>query len=204
MCTPIILAAGSSRRFGTPKGLIPWKNQSLFEWQIQCATEGGLSKPIAVLGDLAESYLGQLPQLKELTHIVINRDPSRGPFSSLIEGLQGSETQSGLDQEGYFIAPLDSPIAEIDLVTEIFRVSRTGQFLAVVPEHQGIGGHPIWISGEFAETLLKLPLEGTESRLDLQLRKLDLKDVHRLPWKNSEILININSQSDLAFQKDPV
>ncbi len=49
ICT-IILAAGESKRLGTPKQLIPYKNSTLLGHTIQCTLNSKSNETVVVLG----------------------------------------------------------------------------------------------------------------------------------------------------------
>ncbi len=80
----IVLAAGSSSRFGSPKQLLPWKETTVLNSVFNTAIETGLSPVIVVLGanaDLIE------PVLPDGCIVVTNEMWSSGQSSSIRVGL---------------------------------------------------------------------------------------------------------------------
>src|SRR4051794_26306382 len=107
----ILLAAGQSSRMGQPKGLLPHGSGTWLE-TLLLACVG--REVILVLGDHADAYFRRFPILREAfegprafhgvsVRTVINRDPSRGPFSSLQLGLQAALHVPEI--QGVFVLP---------------------------------------------------------------------------------------------------
>ncbi len=98
----IILAAGSSSRFGSPKQLLPWRETTVLNSVVQTAIETGLTPVIVVLGanaDLIE------PELPDGCIVVKNETWTSGQSSSIRVGL--SEVPEGID--GVLILLGDQP-----------------------------------------------------------------------------------------------
>lgn len=92
----IILAAGSSRRMGTPKQLLPVAGVVLIERVVDAALNSGLDQVIVVLGHRADEIRECLrnktkdPRLS----IAINEAFEEGMASSIIRGLEEAADQS--------------------------------------------------------------------------------------------------------------
>ena len=98
----IILAAGSSSRFGSPKQLLPWRGTSVLNSVVDVAIQTGLSPVIIVLGanaDLIE------PELLDGCFVVRNDKWSLGQSSSIRVGL----AELPEDTEGVLILLGDQP-----------------------------------------------------------------------------------------------
>jgi molybdenum cofactor cytidylyltransferase len=90
----IILAAGGSSRFGSPKQLLPWRGTSVLNSVVSTAFDTGLAPVIVVLGANAEQIEPSLP--KECV-VVRNNAWSEGQSSSIRIGLaQLSEEIDGV------------------------------------------------------------------------------------------------------------
>jgi len=90
----IVLAAGGSSRFGSPKQLLPWRGKTVLNSVVSTAFDTGLAPVIVVLGANADQIEPALP--KEC--VVVRNDAwSEGQSSSIRIGLaQLSEEIDGV------------------------------------------------------------------------------------------------------------
>ncbi len=90
----IVLAAGGSSRFGSPKQLLPWRGKTVLNSVVSTAFDTGLAPVIVVLGANADQIEPSLP--KEC--VVVRNDAwSEGQSSSIRIGLaQLSEEIDGV------------------------------------------------------------------------------------------------------------
>ena len=80
----IILAAGGSSRFGSPKQLLPWRGTTVLNSVVESGRQAGLTPLVVVLGANSEQIE---PRLPGGCVVVINEDWSQGQSSSLRAGL---------------------------------------------------------------------------------------------------------------------
>jgi molybdenum cofactor cytidylyltransferase len=102
----ILLAAGGSRRMGSPKQLLPWGNTTLIEHQIsilKLITES----VIVVLGANYESILTIVEKFN--VDIVINHEWETGMGSSIARGIRKIMSVDP-DAGGALIALVDQPL----------------------------------------------------------------------------------------------
>ena len=59
----VVIAAGESRRMGTPKQLLPWEGRTFIEQIVSTLLESPLDEIIVVLGHRAEEIREQIPNL---------------------------------------------------------------------------------------------------------------------------------------------
>src|SRR5262249_39848884 len=79
----VLLAAGASRRMGTPKALLDYRGETFLDRLIRVT--GAVCDPvIVVLGHHAQEIRGRV---KSAAHFVVNPDPERGQLSSLQTAL---------------------------------------------------------------------------------------------------------------------
>ena len=80
----IVLAAGGSSRFGSPKQLLPWRDSTVINSVVRTAIDTGLAPVVVVLGANAELIEAELP---DGCVLVKNDAWSSGQSSSLRAGL---------------------------------------------------------------------------------------------------------------------
>ncbi len=98
----IVLAAGNSSRFGSPKQLLPWKETTVLNSVVLTALETGLSPIIVVIGANADQIE---PGLPAGCVIVKNALWSEGQSTSIQAGL----AQLHEDVEGLLVLLGDQP-----------------------------------------------------------------------------------------------
>jgi molybdenum cofactor cytidylyltransferase len=89
----IVLAAGTSTRFGSPKQLARVRGRTLVQHAVDAATGAGLDEVIVVLGHEADAVRASL-SLPRGARIVQNPRPAEGQSSSLAIGLGSCDPSS--------------------------------------------------------------------------------------------------------------
>jgi molybdenum cofactor cytidylyltransferase len=145
----IILSAGESRRMGTPKALLRYRNESFLDTLV------GLFAPrcepvIVVLGAGAETIRAQTARP---ARFVVNPDYRVGMTTSLQCGLRAVPPEA----EGVLFTLVDHPAVSADTVRVLLGHS---QARLRVPRYQGRRGHPIWFSRHLIPEFLALPPTG--------------------------------------------
>lgn len=194
----ILLAAGRSSRMGQPKGLVQIENRPWIEWQLESLRAAGAETVVVVLGHDAEAYENALAKIAIAGLGVVttrNLDPDRGQFSSIQEGLRCA-LSAGFAAGGVYILPVDVPCANAE-AWQRMREARDGCSV-LIPTIEGHGGHPVWISENFARSLVLLDPAAPESRLDAQIHRLPVGQVARVNVADSAILANFNAESDFS------
>ena len=83
----ILLAAGQSKRMGTPKSLLPWRGRPLIDYQISVLTQLELKPVVVVLGHNSLEVKSNI-SLRLNPTIVYNPHYKSGKTSSILEGLR--------------------------------------------------------------------------------------------------------------------
>ncbi|MHA1197942.1 MAG: nucleotidyltransferase family protein [Candidatus Heimdallarchaeaceae archaeon] len=183
----IILAAGESKRMGTPKGLLDYDGKPFLQNQIEKLQDIGLSNIVIVLGKDKEVYFEQVPLLKDFI-VVTNPSPEKGIFSSIQCGLSAI---SKLNFEGIFILPVDVPCPSKEVWILLLVGMLEAEVIVTVPKFMEKKGHPVLISNQFAEYLLTCK---TDSRLDYEIREqINKRKGKIISVKDSTILLNLNT-----------
>ena len=99
------------------------------------------------------------------------------------------------DPLGIIILPIDAiGMKEMTIHAIAETALRNPHLKAIVPEYDGRGGHPIYVSNDFARELLLLDPKKPNSRLDRMLE--EEPDQMRLPVGDPAILTNINTPGE--------
>lgn len=149
----LILAAGESRRMGTPKALLELAGETFLDRLI--LTLGQPCSPvIVVLGCESQKIRAGLRR-GDLAAFVLNPDYRRGQLSSLQCGLAAVSPEA----EGVMFTPVDYPSVLPSTVTRMARrfEQRGPHELLVVPRSRGRGGHPVCAARDLIPEFLALP-----------------------------------------------
>jgi molybdenum cofactor cytidylyltransferase len=153
----ILLAAGASRRMGTPKPMLEWGGQPLVRQMALALREGGASRVLVVVradagAAVAEAIAG-VPDAKS----IVNPSPERGMLSSVQEGVRALV---GPDIEAFFVSPCDLPKLQPKHVAAVLAGWRQSETAIAVPIFTGRRGHPTLFGAKLADEILSLnPLE---------------------------------------------
>jgi molybdenum cofactor cytidylyltransferase len=145
----LILAAGVSRRMGTPKPLLRYRGESFLDtliglFQARCAPV------IVVLGAAA-------PEVRAATvravAFVENESWRSGQTGSMQCGLRAVPAEAA----GVLFTLVDHPSVKLETIDALLRA---GSALLRVPRYQGRNGHPIWFSRALIPEFLALAESG--------------------------------------------
>lgn len=145
----LILAAGESRRMGSPKALLAYRGASFIENVVGIL--GSRCQPvIVVLGAHAEQ-IGGAGVLCRPTVVVTNELYQSGQTSSLQAGIRAVPA----DVEGVVFTLVDHPAVNAETVDALLRPPLP---LIRIPRYQGERGHPVWFRRDLLPEFLALPL----------------------------------------------
>jgi molybdenum cofactor cytidylyltransferase len=187
----LILAAGESSRMGTPKGLLKVGEQNFLDYQIETYREHGGGDVFVIFGNHIKEYSKGLEWFGEQSKakVLINPNPKRGQFSSIIIGLLKIYK---LGHPGAFILPIDVP-CPTENVWRTLEYSLAGELFITSPQYSERVGHPILVSRNFMHGLFDMPIEGEDARLDHQIQKLTDEQKKLVPVVDPTILENLNT-----------
>ena len=165
-CTGLILAAGESRRMGSPKALLPYRGRTF------------LDTLIALFAERCEPVIAVLGAPFEWRHpggvrIVVNENYLTGQTSSLQAGLR----EVPADAEGVLLTLVDHPAVSPETIDALLVAPRP---LIRIPRYKAERGHPIWFSRELIPEFLAVPLDAAANTVTRAHRAetefLDLDD----------------------------
>lgn len=195
----VILAAGESSRMGTDKALLPWPppvegqppaSETFLSAAIRSLTLS--SDFVLVVAGKNESALAPIVYTIGAS-IVVNRDPSRGQFSSLQIGLQEVLNRG---RDAAIVTLVDRPPVSATTVASLREAFEWApqNIWAVVPEFGGIHGHPYVVGREMMEQFLQAP--ATANAHDIEHQHMD--HIQYLPVEDRLVAVNINTPEDYA------
>lgn len=181
----VILAAGTSSRFGQNKAFLKWNSEmSFLEKVTSTYYESGINEGYIVVNndtfkELKYSDLSKLNQFK----IVINSFPEKGRLYSLQLAIQN------ITEHSYcFIQNIDNPFVSKTLISEMQNNIGNNNYL--VPNFEGKNGHPALVS---PEVIKKISESDYYTGIKEVLNTFEKKVVQTY---DKTILYNINTVED--------
>jgi molybdenum cofactor cytidylyltransferase len=183
----LILAAGDSRRMGSPKALLSVENTTFLERV--AGLHRALSLPTwVILGRESEEIQSRVDLVQ--VSVIVNPHPENGPLSSLLLGLAQVADTCG----AVLVHPVDHPlVAKSTLELLVDRHHRYPDRI-ILPDHGGRTGHPSLFPSGFFPALRRAPL-------DTGARWVVLKNPHavlNLPVDDPGVLRNIDTPGQYA------
>jgi molybdenum cofactor cytidylyltransferase len=149
----IVIAAGESRRMGTPKQLLPWHGRTFIEQIVSTLLESPLDEIVVVLGHRADEIRAQIPNLTSadatgegqivgpVVRALLNPRYTEGMLTTIQCGIAAL----GDDVRAAYIALVDQPQIKASTLATLRQQFEAGGKGIVVPSHQMRRGHPLLI-----------------------------------------------------------
>lgn len=137
MVSCIVLSAGESRRFGSPKALAQVRQQPIIDTLCKRLKQSQIAETIIVLGAhkvLIEPYLLKHTGIR----VVYNNCYKFGQTSSFQTGLQSVSTHS----TGCMLLPVDCPFMTVDTLNQIVNDFLKSPQKILLPSYKCRKGHP--------------------------------------------------------------
>lgn len=188
MLAAAILAAGESRRMGTPKALLPYRGITFLKHLIGVMRHPRVGVTRIVLGAGAADIQAKLRL--DADSIVLNQSWQQGQLSSIQAAIRGLPLG---EIEGLILCPVDQPLISAELVSHLIaRFDATGKRI-VLPTHKGRRGHPaIFHESLFDELLRASPDIGAR-----QVVWAHSQDVEECPTEEEGAILNLNDPETL-------
>ena len=195
MLTAVILAAGQSRRMGTPKALLTLRGKTFVEHLIRATRHPRVGITRVVLGAGAEEIRAKLPAIRPAS-IIVNPGWRTGQLSSIQAAIRALSAQ---ETEGMILCPVDHPLIPAKLVAQLIAAFESTGKKIVLPVFHGRRGHPvIFRASLFSELLAASPEIGAR-----QVVWAHADDVAEIPTEEQAVILNLNDPRTLnqAIQK---
>ncbi len=189
MISAILLAAGeSSRMNGDFKPLMKWGTRSIIAQCIDNLKRSRVDEIIVVLGHRQSEVRSRLAGAG--VQFAINEDFRRGMISSIQTGLPLISPRS----KGIMISLVDQPMVGPDVINPL--VVSFGDFdkKISIPTFEGKHGHPIIISRDFNEEIMKLSDDNPEGfKAILNNHRNEIQEI---PVNSGSVLEDIDTYED--------
>ena len=146
--TGVVLAAGSSRRLGTPKQLLPYRDTTVLGATLQVARIAGFDQLIVTLGGAAQAVRDAVPL--DGADVVTVDDFGTGCSASLRAALQHVDPRAA----GIVLMLGDQPRVDPTTVRRMVAAG-VGADIVVCRYADGVG-HPFWFTRDAFEELSQL------------------------------------------------
>jgi molybdenum cofactor cytidylyltransferase len=184
----VVLAAGGSERFGTPKQLLPWERDTLLGRVVDVALASQADPVIVVLGHQADdcrAALGDRP-----VQVVVNPDWAQGQSTSVQAGLAALPA----NVSAALFPLVDQPGVSPAVLNALIERHRATLAPVVWPEYRGQRGNPVLFDRVTFPQLNRL----TGDTGGRPVLKAHAGQAERVPITEPGIVIDIDTPDDCA------
>ena len=183
-----ILAAGESRRMGTPKALLSYGGKTFIEHLLEITRHPRIGPRRIVLGAHVDEIRAKLSG--ETASIVVNSVWREGQLSS----IQAAVRTIPVDETaGLILCPVDHPLVSAKLIAHLIDAFDSGENSVVLPNYHGRRGHPlIFAASLYPELLSASPTVG--AREVVWAHAAELLEV---PTEEEGVVLNLNDPETL-------
>ena len=139
----VILAAGTSSRFGRQKLLLAFRGKTLVEYAIAAAQAWN---PIVVAGPEVARYLAGRSDVE----VIVNDEPARGMSHSL-----ALANDAVAEDDALIVVLGDKPLVSAALIKMVCDAAENAD--VVYPTYENVPGHPVWLSPKARRRIGELP-----------------------------------------------
>ena len=184
----VILAAGESRRMGTPKALLPYRGKTFIEHLLEITSHPRIGARRIVLGAHLDQIRAKLSV--EAASIVVNPDWRQGQLSSIQAAIR---TIAPDETSGIILCPVDHPLFSLKLIARLIEAFDSTGRLIVLPVYHGRRGHPVVFAASlYAELLTASPAIGAREVVWAHAEQLQ-----EVPTEEEGVVLNINDPETL-------
>lgn len=188
MLAAVILSGGASRRMGTPKALLPYRDRTFLEHLLSVTDHPRIGWRRVVLGADAQAIAESVELPAD--EVVINANWEAGQLSSIQCALRSLPAGT----EGILLCLIDHPLISGELVGELVERFYSSRKDIVLPLYKGRRGHPVIFAARLYEELLSAPLE-TGARAVVWAHS---EEVCEMETSEEGCILNLNDPDTLA------
>jgi len=149
--TALVLAAGSSRRMGRSKQLLPVNGRPAVKACVAAILDAGINDVIVVIGPRGQEIASVLDGLP--VRIATNQDPEGDMAGSVRAGLAEAAAAS----TAVLVCLADHPLVFADTIRSLLQVHADAPDRIIIPSFQGRRGHPTLFPSKILRTIHALP-----------------------------------------------
>ncbi len=182
----IVLAAGMSRRMGTPKQLLRLGSKSLLERTLDNIRGSSVDEIVLVLGASADEVRRQLAT--DGMRVVVNPDFQQGMGTSLCMGLAAVSASI----QGALIVLADQPFVRSSTLDQMIAYRQKHAPQILIPLYRGFRGNPVLLDSSVFPELKNLTG-------DIGCRAIfgsHTESIHKLAVDDVGILLDVDSAED--------
>jgi molybdenum cofactor cytidylyltransferase len=195
MLASVILAAGESRRMGSPKATLPMFTTeatpgkvTFLDHLVTLARHPRVGLIRVVLGANADKILRRIPLKPEW--VVVNPNWKDGQVSSIQTAIRSLPVGA---TDGIILFLVDHPLITQTVVDQLISAFYSSKAPIVIPTFRGKRGHPVVFSSRLYEELLVAPAD-TGARAVVWAHKTEVLEVET----NEEgVVFNLNDPDSL-------
>jgi molybdenum cofactor cytidylyltransferase len=146
----LILAAGNSRRLGSPKQLVEWKKSTLLNHTIDQARKVDNSDVYVILGSNHNEIRNTITQK---VSILVNPDWQKGMGSTITYAMRSI---FNFDYEGIILSVCDQPHINNKIYSNLIAASKIENASIVVSKYRTSSGPPTFFSKAHFDALSRL------------------------------------------------
>lgn len=161
----IVLAAGASRRMGSPKPLLPWGGTTLLRWELDQLLRSCVDELIVITGSQADAVRRSLAEGSR--YCVFNPRWALGRAGSLARGAETLLAPRRERPEAVVVINVDQPTRH-DIVDRLVEELRGSGAEVVQPSYGDRRGHPVVLAGSLLGELAAVTEETLGLRAVLQ------------------------------------
>jgi molybdenum cofactor cytidylyltransferase len=154
MISCILLSAGKSERFGSPKALASMGGCTVIQQVQNTLLESSCDEIIVVLGSHYQEILPSI-FIHSRIRVVYNKDHNFGQLSSVKTGWHEADDTS----EGVMFFPVDCPLVKASTIDTIINHFKEHGPDILIPTYQNKKGHPPVFHQRLKPKALALPID---------------------------------------------
>lgn len=150
----LILAAGQSKRFGSPKQLLKWKESNLLANTIKTVCSSNASNVFLVLGAMYDQILEKTDT--DSVEVIKNKYWEQGLGNSIAFGVNHI-IKSNINVDGILLTLADQPLVDSDYLNSIISMFESGNNQIIASSYSnGKKGVPALFDPCYFDELIKL------------------------------------------------